>query len=484
MIPSCTELISRDIRSGEIDEHGNYSGVVGMIQRKEIDYGLVWMRSDCLATESLNVLATIAGADVRIVSPKLNYSATESSGAEYKAAADRFEPFLETCALVDQYSLYCVLAAIFTVALVISVDQRRSHPNSYAVSLSAKQYAHALWEVFKLIVRQGKLKYQTTLLRMIWFILTVGLFIIISGVFLNLLRTEQVAQRSPDQIDTLTDVIGSRFPSIQPTLVTNAFTYGLGKLKLKHDSDEKKLFDKLKRHDGNLVSIESTNTGGPYTIQASINRARESKDRYFLVEDVLWTKMKPVLCHCSPNGARQVRASPEPILGGLLITPLAKDVDFKLRKYLAYRLTNQFELGISNFELSFVFETLAQITSQWEPSQPNSTICLLGLPDEAPLSDMVFKLKHCKRILSFLASMLTLSLFVNFVEYLAAKRYAKNLPTTEQHQIKPMPTYTGATNVVDPKIAVLVTRSKPVPCHLHSRTRERDLSYRAQPIWE
>ncbi|KAI1306483.1 hypothetical protein HDE_00984 [Halotydeus destructor] len=467
---NCTEIETEDIRSGEIDEYGNYSGVVGMIQRKEVDYGLAWMRSDCLATESLDVLATIFEADVRIVSPILNESAKGSGSVEYQSVPDNFEPFLDTFTLVDQSSYYCFLAAIFAVALIISIDKHRRNLNIDKVSLFSKQYAHALWEVFELIVGQGKGNDDTNLLRMMWLMWTVGLFIIISGVFLNLLRTEQVAQRTPAQIETMEDIVGPNFKGIQPTLVTNTFTYALSKLNLKPESNEKKLFDKLNSHDGNLIYMDSPNkTKNTATIPGSIGDAKRKKDRYFLIEEVLWSQLKPVLCHSSPDDARQIRTSGKPILGGLLITPMAKSVNFRLKKYTEYRLKNQFEFGISNSALRHVFERLGYGMGQWILGKTNSTMCLLDWRDEDSISDMVFKLEHCKLILSSLASLLMSSVLVNIVEYLVAGTKAANRCTTKRNQIQPIDRNTvWAEIVVEHKILASTSNVECVECLSHN----------------
>ncbi|KAI1306515.1 hypothetical protein HDE_00993 [Halotydeus destructor] len=262
---NCSEIVTTDVRSGDAGIDGNYSGVIGLIQRGEVDYTSAWMREDCIASDSIGVLAPVAGADVRIVSPVLNDSANTEGIVKYDSGSDKFEPFLDTFSLIDGYTYIGIFASIFTVAIIIWFDtsRRSSHPQTFK-SL-AKQLVVSLWCVFALMVSQGKSMFNTSSLKLMWFMMTIGIFIISSGYLLNLLGTEQVAKRSPDQIETLTDIISQKFEHIEPTLVTNAFTYALDKL-VKPGSNEEKVFKKLRRHDFNFISVDAEKNKGKQTI--------------------------------------------------------------------------------------------------------------------------------------------------------------------------------------------------------------------------
>ncbi|KAI1306487.1 hypothetical protein HDE_00980 [Halotydeus destructor] len=339
------------------------------------------MRSDCISTDSIGVLAPVAGAEVRIVSPVLNDSANTESIFKYDSGSDKFEPFLDTFSLIDRYSYICIFVSILMVATMISFEASGLSSSLHIVKRISKQYALALWCIFALVVRQERPSARTAILNMVWLIMAIGIFIISSGYFLNLMGTEQVAKRGPDQINTLNDVIGSKFERIEPTLVTNAFTYAMNKL-VKPGSNEEKVFKKLRRNESNFISVEANKNKDNKTIFFLVMEMKDCKNRYFLVEDYLVTQMKPVLCHYSPENTKTLRTSMETMLGGLLVAPYAKTMDIRLKKYTEYRLSNQFEMGISTYESRDFVESLAQLTGEWNFGKPNSTMCLLGLTED------------------------------------------------------------------------------------------------------
>ncbi|KAI1306489.1 hypothetical protein HDE_00982 [Halotydeus destructor] len=388
---------------------------------KEVDYGSAWMRADCIASDSIGVLAPVAGADVRIVSPVLNYSANTERTVMYDSGSDEFEPFLDTFSLIDRYSYIGVFATIFTVLALVSFETRERSSHQRIVKRVFKQFGISFWYMFALILRQGGPSFRTALLKMVWLTMTIGFFILSSGYFLNLLGTEQVAKRSPDQIETLNDVISQKFEHVEPTMVTNAFTYAMNQL-VKPGSKEEKVFQKLRRHDWNFISVDSGQNKNNQTIPNLAMETMRDKARYWLFEEILVTQMKPVLCHFSPENAKTLRTSLTTILGGVLVAPYAKTMNVRLKKYTEYRLENQFEMGISTYELRDLIESVAQLTGQWAVGKPNSTLCLLELTEDGRVADTKFKLGNCRIFLRFLACMLVFALAVNLVEAATARK--------------------------------------------------------------
>ncbi|KAI1285960.1 hypothetical protein HDE_11376 [Halotydeus destructor] len=406
---NCSEVVASDVRSGDPDQYGNYSGLVGMAQRgvsklrrsdladsvaQEVDFAFTYMRLDCLDSETIGVLAPIYAAGVRIVSPSLNYSVSHNGTVLPSSSSDTFEPFLDTLALVDHASYGYLCAAILAVAMFISFDNFR---DSYQLSFGklVPKFITSVWNVFKLIVNQGKFHHQTTSSRSIWLLLTVGLFIIVCGLFLNLLRTEKVAQRSPDQIETTEDIIGTKFGQIEPKLITNGFTFALSKQVAK-GSKEDRIFQRVLRNTENLISLTSTSseafTDPESNLISFIYVGLERKD------------------------------SRETVLDGILIAPIRKNVQTGFKVYVQHRLKNMFELGLSGREFFDIFVAVAQVTGQWAMGRPNSTMCLLSMRDETDIPEMQFKLGHSRTVLKSLAALILLSAVVNLAEIVCKKR--------------------------------------------------------------
>ncbi|KAI1285959.1 hypothetical protein HDE_11377 [Halotydeus destructor] len=342
---NCTEVVTSDVRSGEPDQYGNYSGVVGMVQSGEVDFAYMYMRLDCLNSDTLGVMAPIYAAGVRIVSPILDHGDSQDNVLP-TSASDTFEPFLDTLTLVDGPSYCLICVAILTVAMVISFENGRMLPRRQLVTV----FTGSLWNVFQLMVSQGKFRHKTVLLQSLWLVLTVGLFVIISGLFLNLLRTEKVAQRNPDQIETIDDINGTKFDRFEPKLIPNAFTYAL-RHQVKQGTKEGQIFKKVLKRKDNLVPLVSSNSN----IIQFLYESMRTKDSYLLLEDLFWSPAKLMLCFVKPGNAIKVHTSRATVLDGILIVPFRPSVHLGFKLYVEHRLKNMFEMGLSGARVLWHF---------------------------------------------------------------------------------------------------------------------------------
>ncbi|KAI1306490.1 hypothetical protein HDE_00983 [Halotydeus destructor] len=419
---NCTETVTSKLNSGAVDAFGNYSGSVGMIQRAEVDYAWVWMRSDCLKSDTMGVLAPAFEAGVRIVSPILLESANTESVVKHDSGSERFEPLLDTLTVVDRCSYLGVFTAILATAVLISTSYAMRMSRPFTISRISHPFKRSLWNAFELVVQQDTSNHRKSTPRFAWLMLSMTLFVIISGLFLNLFRTEKVAKRGADQIETIYDVIGQKFIGVEPTLVTNSYTYALRSL-VKPGTNEYKIFEALKRNKKNLFSlIPEPGRDEDDNIILMMYKMIEHRNRYVLFEEVQWQPLQPVLCYAHPNNARQVHTARDTILDGVLVQPYRLGLDPKLRTYITYRLRNQFELGLSSRDFYDIYYAIGLVTQQVANGRPNSTMCLLGLNDEAPVAEMQFQMGHSILFFRFLVMVLVVSALVVSLEVLLKKK--------------------------------------------------------------
>ncbi|KAI1306488.1 hypothetical protein HDE_00981 [Halotydeus destructor] len=340
--------------------------------------------------------------------PTLDHSAKRGF-VLHSSKADQFEPLLDTMVLVDHRTYIGIFAAILMVAVIVSTDQLES----YCIKRVCMRFIDSIWNMFQLIVGQGKFKLKRKIMQILFLTLTVGLFVIISGVLLNLLQTEKVAQRSPDQLNTIDDIVGDEFKGIEPTMVLNSNTYVLSKFVL-NGSKQAEIFKQLQKNDSNLISVTSTKVN----MIALMYDALEKKDRYVLLEEVLWRQLRPLVCRCDPNMVTVSHTGSEILFDGLLVVLYRKDIDHRLKKYVEYRLKNKFELGLSASEYYGIFEGIAKLTGQWDKGKTNSTKCLSDMKDADNDSKIQFKLEHSRLFIRLLVIVMILSTAVYFMEFL------------------------------------------------------------------
>ncbi|KAI1306493.1 hypothetical protein HDE_00979 [Halotydeus destructor] len=382
--------------------------MAGMLERGEVEYVSTVLRADCLDSESLGVMATYFEAGARIISATLNDTAD-------KQHTERFEPLLDTLALVDRFTYICLCEAILTIAVILSIVQIPTNCRKLKYGKFFRHFVSSLWKIFELIVGQGKFKLKRMLFQSLWLNLTIGLFIVVSGMFLNLLRTEKVAKISPDQLETIDDIVGDKFNHMKPTILENSYTYALSKI-VKNGSREAEIFKKLKLDATNIISVTSKQRNIILVMYNTI----EHKDRYVIFEEVLWRQLRPLLCRCNPANVKASHTSKETILDGLLIVPYRKNVDHRFKTYVEYRLKNKFEMGLSSSEYYGIFVEIAKLAEQYEVFTEGISMCLYGMNDEATVAEMQFKLEHSRLFLKLLVVIVMLSVLVHFVEILVS----------------------------------------------------------------
>src|SRR5690349_14601717 len=68
---SCSYVISEDVQLGSSDHHGNYSGIIGRLQRNEVDFAIHFMRLDAYNGEPIEMGPYIFAADMTILTGKV-----------------------------------------------------------------------------------------------------------------------------------------------------------------------------------------------------------------------------------------------------------------------------------------------------------------------------------------------------------------------------------------------------------------------------
>ncbi|KAI1309111.1 hypothetical protein HDE_00335 [Halotydeus destructor] len=389
---------------GKSDQAGNFDGLLGMIQREEVDYATTQSRLDSLGHNSLRVLGVLGSAEVRILSKKVKH---------VNQSLTHFEPMLDTMSLVDEWSFSCLLVSVLLVAMVISVaNSRAADKTTFRAKGLLRRYFQTLWALFELLVSQGKFIYVTTVPKLMWLTLTIGLFVIVSCVFMNLLSTEQVAQREPDQIDTFADLFDN-FKWQEPTLFADLYTNSLRNL-ARNGSRENQLFERIKRNENNTYILPTQSNSSQELSQFTFNRYLDNGGRYLLLENSVW--FPSIFCHIVPEKFDEVHESKETVLDGILVALYNSKSDPKLVKYMSYRLTNKLEFGFTAYEnLRAVKETF-DIMGYWELGKENATRCHFRDSSPEAESDMQFKLGYARSVLYFIGSAVFTAFLLNICE--------------------------------------------------------------------
>lgn len=322
---------------GEPDLNGNYSGLIGRLQRHEFDFVIYWIRTDYLDHEPVTVGPIFGPADVSIISGK--HSPTNCT-----------QNIISTTKTMDFLVLwYFILIWLLIVGLLISFKvvirtcriPKHQLTNAHLYKIIKNTSVQSLW--FMLGRNSNKVKYQMSWKTIIYF-LTLGQFVLLYGYHKNLISVDMTIVRSPQEINSIRDLL-SQYKVI-PKMFKLLF---LKRLAIKSDpsTDLGQLGWKLRQHsdqyvlDWDFTSQESTLKNFADLLEEIINHKTA-----VCAPDVGFEILKKVICATAENIVPSLHHGSDTFARGSLAFFYSKHMQDVHRKFFDEKLRRFNEFGI------------------------------------------------------------------------------------------------------------------------------------------
>ncbi|KAI1302323.1 hypothetical protein HDE_02482 [Halotydeus destructor] len=309
-----------------IDQYGNYSGLIGQMQRNRLDFANYMTRLSSLKGRPVGIGSAMMAADVAIISK------TRESFFIQTGVLDALNNFtLET--------YLWILIVLIDVLIIMTIGQHMTGARSLV-----REVEDMLMHICYALVDQEHLaNKQRPLQSVIWFTFNCAQLVVVFGYLCNFMSTDKIATVIPAQIDSLEDLLSPAFSDIKPMMSTDLFLFDYLKLSPK-GSHLGKLFAKIEE-DKMASFVELADDEVKLKLAAKqldglLNGTRSMSLMKFFVNTGV-----SIACMLDPEAANVFRMSRESYAQGILTSFYNRHVDHIFGKIVRHRSMPVFEMG-------------------------------------------------------------------------------------------------------------------------------------------
>jgi len=320
---------------GEPDEHGNYSGLIGRVQRHEFDMAINWIRIDNLDYEPVIVGPIFSSADVAIISGR------HSSNISFQNIIES-NSTMKSIVVLYSAIIFIILYSTLVLIKVFNKNAKiRKRTSSLNVIRTVFKTAKRIMYYF--IGRNYNSFQENTSWRILIIIITISHFVIITGYHKNLVKVDMTVIRAPSEIDSLRDLLERKdvSPMVFKLLHVNRIAS-----KSDPNSDLGRFAARIHETNSSMVQID-LNEG----IQV-LGKLREKGLQIIQHKTALciprigYDIYLKLICSFEPEFASQMRISQHSFAHGSLAFFYSKAIKASLRKYFDHKLRIFREHGI------------------------------------------------------------------------------------------------------------------------------------------
>ncbi|KAI1294198.1 hypothetical protein HDE_06160 [Halotydeus destructor] len=400
--------------SGYADQYGNYSGLVGILQRKEADFAVHMVLLGGLKGEPVKHDIIRTAADLHIYSSK---GVVDSRHTDLLDAIDAF----------DLTTLSYFLALLHLVCAILA----------FAVTLPSLRwlwstYRKGFWKCFGLMVDQEDYKLKPWSSRLLWLHLSAAIFVAVVGYFLSLVSADSIAEIPPRLIERYDDIFSSHFNRTLFHIFSNFFFYDylkqsppgskLAKLTSKLESDSKgcKVWYEC--------AIANFGDGSYQDLTTFLQRCSRGRSALMFTRQGVDHGGAILACRMVPDLMVAMHRSREKVATGSLTTFHRHGLDDRVERYVRNRMHRYIDTGLHLAVFGQLMEGIADETMG--PRISSYDKCRDGYverPDHAIFATMGSLRKTFISCATSLA-LSVLSIFLEYVSRTIARRRKSKSP--------------------------------------------------------
>ena len=349
---NCTILKSRGDDFGHPLDNGSYTGLIGMVQRQEIDLMIVAVRPDSLPHEPALIGPMLLEADAGIISGK---------SKKHRITRQILELVIDIDPLVYIYLVISitVFSVCYTTSIVLELSRENEIEdvdaeieNLDALNV-ANYFLKTFWESCVATIGGEQFSPDNKNSRILSLFFTLGLFFGIYGMFLNNVGADLIRKNGPPNIDSInyfinninaTDYFVNNITHAKPVIVKRLYLLNLLKKEPK-DSNLGRLWSLIEKEQNDTV------------FDVDVDRLQTQDEMYKMqmfskLSDLLWevqNRKKALIiprsmarnskmfgCTVNPVNISRLYVSKESFAAGTLNTLMSHAIHPSLRKIFEY----------------------------------------------------------------------------------------------------------------------------------------------------
>ena len=208
---NCTCIGTKADEFGYPMDNGSYTGLIGMVQRRETDLLFIAVRPDSLPYEPALIGPMFVAADAAIISGK---SKKNRVNREILAFVIDVDPLV--------YAYFCMSIIVFSVCYTISLFLSKENEGEDWDALTVGQdFLKTIWESSAALLDP-----ENYSCRILTFFFTLGLFFGIYGIFLNNVGADLIRKNGPPNIDSI-DYFANNITDTKPVIAKKLYLLNL-----------------------------------------------------------------------------------------------------------------------------------------------------------------------------------------------------------------------------------------------------------------
>ena len=261
---NCTWIEAPYSESGYPYPNGTYTGIIGKLQRNEVDFAPITGRPDGLPFEPVLIGPIIMEADVIIVTQR-KYG--QQITREILQFVYDFNP------IVYKYLFLVILVVCILYTMTTYKSSWKEDPR-----LAVKAFFKHLWESFNLIIDQENFQSETNVRRILVLFFASFIFFMIYGIFLNKVGADLVAKTKGNNVDNI-DYFLNNITRMKPCVIKKLYLINVLKASPK-TSKLGKLWSLMEKEQHKTV----------LDVQANFNSMTEEEQMVMMQKgsDLLW----------------------------------------------------------------------------------------------------------------------------------------------------------------------------------------------------
>ena len=339
---NCTFFRAHADEFGHPLANGSYTGLIGMVQRRESDVILVAVGPDSLPHEPALIGPIVLEADAAIISGK---SKQHRITREILALVNDVDPLVYTYLIIS----IIIFSVCYTMSILLELSRENetedddAEQGDWDAVTVAKCLLKMIWKSFGAVFGGEQFSPGDNSGRILSLFFTLGLFFGIYGMFLNNVGADLIRRNGPPNIDSI-DYFINNITHTKPVIVKKLYLLNLLKSEPRN-STLGKLWSLMEKEQNDTV------------LDVDKDRLKDGDDMYRMqvvgiATDVLWevqTRKKAIImprsfarnskmvgCTMNPVNISRLYVSKESFAAGTLNTLMSHGIHPEIRKIFEY----------------------------------------------------------------------------------------------------------------------------------------------------
>ncbi|KAI1287981.1 hypothetical protein HDE_09652 [Halotydeus destructor] len=396
-------------------EDGNYTGLLGKVQRQEIDFVSQKIRPAVLQDEVVGIGPVLLPTGLQSIS---------RGGAATRATNDILGVLQDLSIEALAAVAICIYIGITVVTFV--TESKRTSLLDFQLIQWAVGWLDKCWHFALTVVDQEILSPTIWAIRFVWLSSCVAIFLVVFGFLLGMLSTDESVEIPSKRIETIYDLIYEPDFKDRPLMVFTILPFYTYLIESAKGTVASILYDRLKESDQceagiSLVhcSFVETQMANHAEVTHQLNlmysKGGAKGSRVLLVDKYSWDQIfRPLFCVLAPGAFEGAHSSRDFVVADYASTFYNKAADKQLLKRSLYNIATAVETAVLSHSVKLILQAVADSTSTDDVLKRDRCVADIGddVMVETPGAFKLAKFKKTSVIISVMVVVSTIALIL------------------------------------------------------------------------